>query len=1215
MRSFDEMRQPSTLRKLLPYVAVVFLLSITILVWWNWRRINTRNERLRYQSLADRIVTVTAEHLHDAEMILRGSAGLFAGSEDVTRNAWHAWVEYRQLPKYFPGVVGLGFAKVIEPSELEQHIQGVRAEGFPNYTVWPEGERDVYTAIVFLEPLDARNRRAIGYDMFSEPVRRAAMERARDTGNTCISGRIKLVQDTGAEAQAAFLMYVPIYAHGMSLNSVEERRAALEGYVYFPILFNEFMSQVLPRLALPDEITFQLFDSTTLTSEDLLYSCANHPWGVGMDDKPTFSSIEVLDVYGREWTLELQSTPSFDATIDLWTPRGIFAAGFVVSLLAFYITRLQVDAYKHAVTLVHDMTAVLRASEARLRTIIEAEPECVKIVDAEGRVMQMNAAGLAMIEADSLGQVVGGKLAEFVVPAQREAYRAFAAGVLDGKSAVFEFEIVGLKGTHRWLDSHAVPLPEPQDGRPQMLAITRDVTERKRAEEALHDSRENLYRLLNSMAEGAYGVDLNGNCTFVNQAFLQILGYQNDHEVLGKHIHELIHHSHYDGSPYPSSECRMYRVYQTNQPINVSDEVFWRKDGVAIPVEYWSHPIVKDGVAIGSIATFIDITERKRAEEALRASEARYRIFIDATSDLVFLKDESLRYLMSNRANNSYLGKSGENVIGRTDFDLMPYEAAEHCRASDQEALEKGKSVTAEETVGARLYQTIKFPVPLLSGRVGLGCYIRDITERKQAEQEHVAREAAEQANQAKSAFVANMSHEIRTPLNAILGFAQLLERDPSLTPRHTEYARTITRSGEHLLQLINDILDMSKVEAGQTTLNESAFCLHDLLDDLENMFRSRATAKGLQLLVEKSESVPRYVTADEGKLLQVLINLLGNAVKFTQAGEIALRARAEVVEEQWEGGKSLRLVVEVEDSGPGISDEEIGMLFTVFWQGKAGAKAGGTGLGLAISRKFAELMGGTLTVTSQVGKGSCFRVEIPVAPAEAVAAMEKPALRRVVGLAPGTVPPRILVVDDVATNRALLRELLRPVGFEVAEASNGVEALEAVAQWSPHAVLMDMRMPVMDGYEATRQLKSTESGRAIPVIAVTASAFEDARQQVMATGVDAYLRKPFRPDELFEVLGTSLGLHYIVADETTGTPEQPNLEPLTQEALAALPRELIQAMLQAVAEGDVARLAELIAQVEKIDGVTARELQALADRYDYGELLRWLEKGGAGDE
>ncbi|KAF0163510.1 MAG: response regulator receiver [Rhodocyclaceae bacterium] len=289
--------------------------------------------------------------------------------------------------------------------------------------------------------------------------------------------------------------------------------------------------------------------------------------------------------------------------------------------------------------LVEERTAALRASEARLRTIIEAEPECVKIVDVEGRIVQMNAAGLAMLEADSLEQVLGGKIAEFVVLAQREAYRAFEASVLDGKSAAFEFEIAGLKGAHLWLDTHAVPLPEQQNGHPQMLAITRDVTERKHAEEALRDSRESLHRLLNSMVEGAYGVDTNGYCTFVNRAFLQILGYQDVNELLGKHIHELIHHSHADGSPYPASECRMYRAYQDHQSINVSDEVFWRRDGVAIPVEYWSHPIVTDDAVIGAIATFFDITRRKENEARIARLNRIFSVLSGINTAIVRIRD------------------------------------------------------------------------------------------------------------------------------------------------------------------------------------------------------------------------------------------------------------------------------------------------------------------------------------------------------------------------------------------------------------------------------------------------------------------------------------------------------------------------------------------------------------------------------------------------
>lgn len=484
-----------------------------------------------------------------------------------------------------------------------------------------------------------------------------------------------------------------------------------------------------------------------------------------------------------------------------------------------------------------------------------------------------------------------------------------------------------------------------------------------------------------------------------------------------------------------------------------------------------------------------------------------------------------------------------------------------------------------------------------------------DITESKVSEERlRSAVLAAEAGSLAKSVFLANMSHEIRTPMNAILGYAQVMQRDPALTLEQAEHLSIIIRSGSHLVKIINDILDMSKIESGRSILNKNNFCLRDLLDDVEFMFRSRAEAKGLKLLMEAGNDVPPYLRADEGKLRQVLVNLVGNAVKFTDAGGVAIRVRADEFSDVHTGDKPIvRMVVEVEDSGPGISDGDLSRLFVPFMQGEDGAKVGGTGLGLAISRKFVEMMGGHLDVITKMGKGSCFRAEMLLETTEGCDVVKKPEEQRITGVVSGAGQFRVLVVDDIKDNRNVLLELLRPVGFDLAEACNGVEALEKFATWAPHAVLMDMRMPIMDGYEAVRRLRISEAGRQVLIIAVTASAFEDSQKLVMAVGVDGYLRKPFRAEELFGALKKGLELDYIYAQTVVTDNKSFKAPPLTAEALSVLPDYLVLAMREAIDEGDRSKLKELIFQVENIDLPLAAQLHKLADRFDYDSLIEGL--------
>jgi signal transduction histidine kinase/CheY-like chemotaxis protein len=470
-------------------------------------------------------------------------------------------------------------------------------------------------------------------------------------------------------------------------------------------------------------------------------------------------------------------------------------------------------------------------------------------------------------------------------------------------------------------------------------------------------------------------------------------------------------------------------------------------------------------------------------------------------------------------------------------------------------------------------------------------------------EQLRYAKNAAEAANRAKSTFLANMSHELRSPLNAILGFAQVLRRHPHLPADTHENLGIILRSGEHLLALINQVLDLSKIEAGRLSLNPSDFDLYRLLTDLHDMLALRADDKHLRLIFDHADDLPRYIRADEIKLRQVLINLLTNALKFTVEGGVTLRARHTMLEEP-----AIHLRFEVEDTGPGIRPEEMELLFQAFAQTETGRHAQeGTGLGLPISRKFAQLMGGDIAVQSQVGHGTVFQFTItclmvPTLPPAA----QRPA-RRVLGLAPKQPRYRLLVVDDQWANRRVLTQLLTPLGFEVREAENGQQAVALAAAYQPHLIWMDMRMPVLDGFEATRQIKASAAGQSIVIVALTASSLEEERAVIMAAGCDEYLRKPFREDEIFTLLHTLLGAQFLYAESPSSAGQL--TEPALLAALQAVPANLRGRLREATELGDLAQIAATIAEVRAIHRPLAATLQTRADQFEYDQILAWLSQ------
>nr|CRH05031.1 putative hybrid Histidine kinase [Candidatus Magnetococcus massalia] len=716
-------------------------------------------------------------------------------------------------------------------------------------------------------------------------------------------------------------------------------------------------------------------------------------------------------------------------------------------------------------------------------------------------------------------------------PDDREAVLEQGRRYREGEADKYEVEyrVIDPSGEMRWMVSKGTAVAWKRSGAVQrMVGTVQEVTERRLAEAALAESEARSRLLLNSVTDGIFGLDNQGITTFVNPAAAQMLGF-DEVELIGQQMHDLVHHSHPDGRAYPESECPIVSAGTQQLTHRGTDEVFWRKDGQSIPVEYTAVPMSQDGESMGTVVVFRDITEQLEAEKQLKARERMFRVLLEMAPDAMVVTNHEGQITMLNKQSETLLGYPRSELIGESVERLLPerfrqqHPAHRHTYMLNPGPRGMGnkRELFAITKDGREIPVEVSLSPIELDDELMIASSMRDITERKQAEMQiRLAKEKAEEATRAKSAFLANMSHEIRTPMNAIIGMSHLA-LNTELTPKQRNYMEKVAGSAELLLGIINDILDFSKIEAGKMELESSPFFLEDVLDSLANLLGLKAEEKGVELLFNSLAEVPSALLGDSLRLGQILINLGNNAVKFTDHGEIEVK-----VTSLWRRDEEAMLQFTVRDSGIGMSDEQQEKLFQSFSQADSSTtrRYGGTGLGLSICKRLTELMGGEIWVESQLGQGSQFHFTCRVG------VQQDPTPRQVVHQQALT-DLRMLIVDDNLTAGEIMTSMAEQLGMRVSYLESGGEVQQVVEQaqrdGDPFAIIcMDWQLPDLDGVTAFNKLQEVGLSPQPAFVMVTAYGREEALRAAKQQGVGIHgvLSKPVIASNLVMLLSEILG-------------------------------------------------------------------------------------------
>ncbi|KAB2922312.1 MAG: PAS domain S-box protein, partial [Dechloromonas sp.] len=985
------------------WIALVLTLIFTTGAWYVADRIvdNRVSDRFLYRAEKERDSII--RRLQAYELVLQGGGAFVESSKQVDRDEWQRYVSLLELDQNLPGMQAMGLGVLVKDSERTRHVASIRREGYAGYEVRPPGAREQYVIVQYLEPMTPTNRTALGLDMWAEPVRRDAMEHARDTGRAALSGKVTLAMEKEGSTQPGFLIYLPVYRNDLPHASIAERRQALFGFVYAAFRANDLMRHLLGGDL--RDVDLILYDGKE-EPESLLFDS-------GMNAAPHLRgrhSVRLpIDIGGHRWLAHFQSSREFDRVTTSYLPGSIAVGGLLLGLLIFSV--LFVNARHQRA--VETIASRLADSEKSLRSILDNAPDAVFIAGPERHYEYANQRACELL-GYSLPEILDMQIEALAPEGMLEEHQRIFSKVQAAGHLVAELSLRHKDGSNRLVELSAVPLA---NGR--VLGTCRDIAERKQAEQALLAAERKFRGLIEQSLVGVYIIQ-DGRFAYANPRFAKMFGFADPAELTTSvTVNDLVAPEDRD---LVTGNLRK-RISGEVDSINYAF-VGRRRDGSRIDVEVYGRSMEFEGRP-AIIGVIVDVTERKQTEAEL----AQYRHHL-------------------------------EELVRVRTADLS------------------------------------------------------------------LAKEAAEAANRAKSTFLANMSHELRTPMNAIIGLSAILQRHAA-DPVQRDKLGKISSAANHLLRLLNDVLDLSKIDAERLTLERVPFRLGSVIANVESLVADRVEAKQLRL---RRSIDPRLkeidLLGDPLRLQQILLNLAGNAVKFTEHGEISISASISSESERY-----LSVFLQVADSGIGMSSEAQQRVFRPFEQADSSTtrQHGGTGLGLAICDRLVRLMNSHIDVQSEPGRGSSFSFTLLLerCPADALPACAQTLNGEAAEelLRTRHRDKRLLLVEDDPVNQEVARELLHDVlGLSVDVAGDGNEALDLARLRVYDLILMDVQMPHMDGLEATRAIRRLPAYATTPILAMTANAFVDDRQRCLAAGMDDFIAKPVDPDALFVNLARWLG-------------------------------------------------------------------------------------------